>query len=176
MNRRMMARSHTVLGVTAWVAAAHNFHVPVLDPWALFFALAGSLLPDIDHPQSWIGRRSRLVSRPVAAVFRHRGATHSALAVLGLIILAMQAGHWKTAVIALTIGYVSHLAADMLTPAGVPLGWPSRRSWGLPLCRTGSPVEAIIVVALVGALVWWRLGGDRVEIFRLGQELRHLLP
>jgi inner membrane protein len=171
----MMARSHAVLGIAAWVAAAPVLHFPVLDPWAFAFALAGSLLPDIDHPQSWIGRRSRVVSKSVATVFRHRGATHSALAVLGLITLAMQAGHWRTAALALTIGYVSHLAADMLTPAGVPLGWPSRRSWGLPLCRTGSPVEAIIVLALVGALAWWRLGGRHLEIFRLAQGLRNLL-
>jgi len=56
----------------------------------------------------------------------------------------------------LVAGYLSHLGADLLTTSGLRLAWPSRRRQAIPLCRTGSFGEAIIVtvVALVsGAAV-----------------------
>ncbi|VEB43121.1 Inner membrane protein ydjM [Chromobacterium violaceum] len=46
--------------------------------------LAGSLLPDIDHPKSWLGRRIPFLSRPISYLFGHRGITHSLLAVVGV--------------------------------------------------------------------------------------------
>ena len=80
--------------------------------------------------------------------------THSAVAVVGLMALLLHAGYRQGMVSALTVGYLSHLAADMLTPRGLRLAWPLRGSWGLPLCRTGSPMETTIVIALVGGIAW----------------------
>ena len=54
-----MAKSHVVVGLASWVAAAPLLHLPITNPLYLGLAVAGSLLPDIDHPQSWVGRRSR---------------------------------------------------------------------------------------------------------------------
>jgi inner membrane protein len=150
----MMAKSHVVVGVATWIAAAPLLHLPALDPVYCGLAVAGSLLPDVDHPQSWIGRRSRPVSTAIAATLGHRGVTHSAVAVIGLVVLLWHAGHWRGGVSAITVGYLSHLAADMLTPQGLRLAWPLRRNWGLPLCRTGSPMEGVIVLALVCGLAW----------------------
>ncbi|MEJ1976922.1 MAG: metal-dependent hydrolase [Acetobacteraceae bacterium] len=152
-----MAKSHVVVGLATWIAAAPLLHLSPVDPAYLGLAVAGSLLPDVDHPQSWIGRRSRPVSTAIASVLGHRGVTHSALAVLGLAALLVHAGHWRGGVSAVAVGYLSHLAADMLTPRGLRLAWPLRRTWGLPLCRTGSPMEPIIVLALVCGIIWWLL-------------------
>jgi inner membrane protein len=151
----MMARSHLVVGIATWIAAAPLLHVAAFDPLYLGLAALGSLLPDVDHPKSWVGRRTRPVSTALAATIGHRGITHSALAVIGLTLLLLHAGYRRGAVSALTVGYLSHLAADMLTPQGLRLAWPLRRTWGIPLCRTGSPAEGIIVVALLGCLCWW---------------------
>ncbi len=150
----MMARSHVVVGVAAWVAAAPLLHLPPFDLNTLALAVIGALLPDIDHPGSWVGRRSRPVSTAVAAILGHRGVTHSAVAVLGLAVLLAHAGYRRPAVSALATGYLSHLAADMLTPRGLRLAWPLRRRWALPLCRTGSPAEALIVFTLACAVAW----------------------
>ena len=153
----MMARSHVVVGLTAWVATAPLLHVPTLNPIYLVLVVAGSLLPDIDHPKSWVGRRTRPVSTAIASTFSHRGITHSAIAVIGLAALLLHAGYRRAGISALVIGYLSHLAADMLTPQGLRLVWPLRRTWGFPLCQTDSPMEPIIVATMAAGTAWWLL-------------------
>jgi inner membrane protein len=153
----MMARSHVIVGCAAWIAAAPALHSAALDPICLGLVAAGSLLPDIDHPKSWVGRRTRPISTAIAAAFSHRGITHSAIAVIGLTTLLLHAGYRCAGVSALAIGYLSHLAADMLTPQGLRLAWPLRGTWGFPLCRTDSVMESVIVTAVVGGIVWWLL-------------------
>jgi inner membrane protein len=153
----MMARSHVVVGLAAWIAAAPLLRVPAFDPVYLGLALAGALLPDIDHPRSWVGRRTRPVSTTIAAVLGHRGITHSAVAVAALVLLLSHAGYRRAGIAALSVGYLSHLAADMLTPQGLRLMWPLRGTWGFPVCRTGSPAEPVIVLAVACGLVLWVL-------------------
>jgi inner membrane protein len=155
----MMAKSHVVIGLATWIALAPLLHFPPTDPVYLGLAVTGSLLPDVDHPKSWIGRRMRPVSTAIAKMLGHRGATHSALAVCGLVALLLHEGYRQGLVAALALGYLSHLAADMLTPRGLPLAWPLRKTWGIALCRTGSRVEPAIVIALACAVGWWRLVG-----------------
>ncbi len=157
----MLARSHVVVGLAAWTVVATLQRLPPLDPAYVALAAAGSLLPDMDHPKSWIGRRSRPLSTALGAAFGHRGATHSAAAVLGLVAL-LQAGYHPGAVCALAVGYASHLAADVLTPQGLPLTWPLRLTWRLPLYRTGSRREAVVVAAVVCAVGWWLLARSPV--------------
>jgi inner membrane protein len=151
----MMARSHVIVGLATWIAAAPMLHLSPVDPVYIGLAVAGSLLPDIDHPHSWFGRRTRPISTAIAATLGHRGITHSALAVFALIVLLGWAGSRRGSISALTVGYLSHLAADMLTPRGLKLAWPLQRTWGLNLCRTGSPMESVIVLALVCGIGWY---------------------
>ena len=150
----MMAGSHAVLGAAAWFAAAPHLGLPATDPLALALAVAGSLLPDIDHPASWVGKRLRPVSTMIAAVLGHRGATHSALALAACGWLLL--GHGLAGPIAapVLVGYLSHLAGDLLTPRGLRLAWPMKRTWALPLCRAGSRFESLVVAALLLA-AWW---------------------
>ena len=150
----MMARSHVVVGLSAWAVAAPLLRLPPLDPAYLALAAIGSLLPDVDHPKSWIGLRLRPMSTMLGVALRHRGATHSAVAVLGLVLL-LQAGYHPGAVSALAIGYASHLAADLLTPQGLQLTWPLPVTWRVPLYRTGSRTELAVVIAVVCAVGWW---------------------
>jgi inner membrane protein len=154
----MMARSHVVVGLAAWVVVAPLLHLSVVEPVNVGLAVAGSLLPDVDHPRSWVGRRTRPISTAVAAVVGHRGVTHSAIAVLGLSSLLLHVGYRWPGVAALAVGYLSHLGVDMLTPQGLRLAWPLRGTWGFPLCRTGSPAEPIIVLVLIAGLAWWIVG------------------
>jgi inner membrane protein len=154
----MMAKSHVVVGIATWIAAAPLLHLPAFDPAYLGLAVAGSLLPDVDHPKSRVGRLARPVSTAIASVLGHRGITHSAFAVFWFVVLLLHAGYQRGAVSALAVGYLSHLGADMLTPQGLRLAWPLRGTWGLPLCRTGSRMEAAVVLALVCGVAWWVLG------------------
>lgn len=144
----MMAKSHAVIGLASWMIAAPSFHLLPWSPVALAMAAAGSLLPDIDHPASWVGRRTRPLSTLISSLFGHRGITHSAMAVVALSALLAHHGYSRSITGAFAVGYLSHLAADMLTPRGLRLAWPLRRTWGVPVCRTGSPAEALIVASL----------------------------
>ena len=154
----MMAGSHVVMGAALWVAVAKLGGGNPADPQALAAAALGALLPDIDHPQSWAGRKMRAISVPLSLVVGHRGVTHSAIAVAaGLALLLLLGTGWMAAPV--VVGYLSHLLADALTPSGVPLLWPSRRRFTLNLCRTGSAVE-IALVAAVGVAAGWAAGVD----------------
>lgn len=153
----MMAGSHLAIGVAAWVWVAPHLGLPAFDPLPLALAGIGSLLPDIDHPQSWVGLRLRMISRPLAAMIGHRGITHSLLAGIACGFLLRWNGVSRMAVDAVVVGYLSHLAADLLTSGGLRLMWPSRARFAIPLCKTGSLTELIIVV---GVVTW--VGADAV--------------
>ena len=147
----MMAGSHVALGAAAWFAVAPHLGLPAMEPVPLGLAIMGALLPDIDHPKSWVGKRMRPLSTIVAAVLGHRGATHSLLAVAGCGWLLFHDGTPRAIVAPVLVGYLSHLAGDLLTPRGLRLAWPFKGTWALPLCRSGSPFEPLVVAAL---LLW----------------------
>ncbi|MGP4123246.1 MAG: metal-dependent hydrolase [Sodalis sp. (in: enterobacteria)] len=96
------------------------------------------LLPDIDHPKSFLGQRLKWLSIPIAKVFGHRGITHSFVAIAGCSML-LSSGLVLPTIIpiefiyAMIVGYISHIGADMLTPAGIPLLWPYRRRFCIPI-------------------------------------------
>ncbi|SFC34444.1 LexA-binding, inner membrane-associated putative hydrolase [Alkalibacterium subtropicum] len=48
----------------------------------------GSILPDIDHPKSFIGNRTRGVSDGMGMVFGHRGLAHSVAGVIFFLLTA----------------------------------------------------------------------------------------
>lgn len=143
-----MAGSHVVLGAAAWTWAAPHLGLPALDPLAIALSMAGALVPDIDHPSSWVGRRLRVISRPLAATIGHRGITHSFVAVIAGLLFLQCEGVRRAAIDPLVIGYLSHLAADLLTTSGLRLTWPSPRRQAIGLCRTGSLAETLIVAGV----------------------------
>ncbi len=146
-----MVGSHLVVGLACWAGAAAAWHLPA-DPVTLGLVLLGAVLPDIDHPSSWIGRRLWFVSRPLALLVGHRGLTHSALAVVaGIVVLRLAGlGGWQAP---LVVGYLSHLAADLVTVGGIPLLWPWRRRFGLGWFRSGSWAEMGFAMALATLLI-----------------------
>ncbi len=145
----MMAGSHLALGAAAWLVAAPHLGLPAAAPACLGLALVGSLLPDIDHPKSWAGKRLGPLSSGIAAVVGHRGMTHSAVALAACTWCLLHSGTPRWVVSPLAVGYLSHLAADLLTPGGLRLAWPLRRTWALPLCKSGSPFEPLVVALLL---------------------------
>lgn len=100
-----------------------------------------------------------MISRPLAAMIGHRGVTHSVVAVLVCLALLRWQGFRRAVIDPLVIGYLSHLGADLLTTSGLRLAWPSRKRQAIPLCRTGSASETIIVtgVAICAGITMLRL-------------------
>lgn len=120
-------------------------------------AIAGSLLPDVDHPRSWAGKRIWPVSAIIGMIFGHRGITHSLVAAiaLGLLAAVLPLGASPTWIFPLGFGYLSHLVADWMTPSGIPLLWPVRKSFICPVVqiRTGSITEKLISAAFLGLVI-----------------------
>jgi len=52
------------------------------------------------------------------------------------------------------LGVLIHILGDALTPQGVPLLWPLPMRFRIPLFRTNSPIERIIQVGCMAAVVW----------------------
>lgn len=160
----MTARGHLLFAVGCTLLVRHTELLPSLTTtplWQLLpLALLGGLLPDLDHPRSLLGQWLPFLSRPLARLCGHRGFTHSLLAT-GLGIWGLQAslpGMPDGLKDALLIGYLSHLLGDLLTPAGIPLLWPLRRRFALPLLqpRHGPLPETLVGLALLAINGWWR--------------------
>lgn len=160
----MMGYSHMALGCALWAGVRALLPGPAgsLGP-ELGLAALGSLLPDIDEPQSLIGRRLGFIAWPIKLVFGHRGFTHSLAALaLALAALAGAAGAGLLApalAAALWVGYAGHLAGDGLTTSGVPLFWPAQGRVRAPLTfATGGAVEHLLAALLAGLAGWLLYG------------------
>ena len=86
---------------------------------------------------SWAAIKVDIKNR-IASRFGHRGFTHSLLAVFSLLatFYLKVPESWfipADALQGMVLGYLSHILADMLTPAGVPLLWPCRWLWASPI-------------------------------------------
>lgn len=143
-------------------------------------AALGGLLPDIDHPESVIGRRVRIISVPLASIFGHRGFTHSLLAValIGAIAVHLTL-QGQSLLLPICVGYLSHLLGDALSASGVPLLHPwSRKRYKWRVLPVNS-LQETAVVAVVFVVVLIGGAGQALiqhEIAKLPSEMQAWLP
>jgi len=161
----MMKRSHALIGGATGVAMAHATGASMLAGGIV--AGMAALLPDLDHPHSAVGRLlPRWWHRLTPG---HRGPTHSLVWCLGLAAVAYLANSAVNRepaglllALAVLAGSLSHVLADGLTVAGVPLWWPFRRRRSVLLgalaFRTRSWPEALVVLVVVAGVGWWVAG------------------
>lgn len=173
----MLGRNHVVTACASWLLAEPyllNQSPKSLEALFLFLVVGlGAMLPDIDHPDSLLGRRVKFISVPLSLLqgdramlpwsesTHSRGITHSIWALGGCVwLLSGQ----STVAIALAFGFVAHLIGDALTPAGVRLLWPLTVTFRSPVTfRTGGFIEYLFSMILVtGAVMHW-LGIDVLQ-------------
>jgi len=166
-----MAFTHAAAGATSALLFAQYLHAgPIQTLLVLSGGVAGSYLPDIDHPKSAFGSRVLPLSLPISAIFGHRGITHSLIAVValsGLLWWVFQRVNWHEGIavpvlVGIAVGYLSHLLGDWLTNSGVPLLWPSKRRFVSPLkLCTGDFREYILALLMYG---WVAMTAMRIFI------------
>jgi len=125
-------------------------------------AMAGSLFPDIDCRNSYIGRRARISSTIISGLFEHRGATHAPIIVtLFTAFLYLISKNFlpypfiKTLLIGFYIGNLTHILLDMITKGGVPLLFPfTKTKFNLTKIKTGSIGEMVIFFIMIIAFVF----------------------
>lgn len=119
--------------------------------------MAGSLFPDIDNASSKIGNRIKPASILIQLFFGHRTVFHAPLLyVTALFVITARYPQHQTLAAGFLIGVLSHLILDMMNPAGIPLLWPMRKRFAIPVVHSGSIFDRILGVAL------WILAGTLI--------------
>lgn len=163
----MMGKTHVVIGVSYGLAVASASTISPVQVVSMISGLViGSLLPDIDHPQSIITRQVPLIGWTVSKIAGHRGLLHS---ILGVLLLFVVVGFLSSSLIAgvsvltfdvkdvvmyfsgaIIAGYILHIIADMLTVSGVKLFYPFKTTVRFPIFTTGGIAELILRWCLIG--------------------------
>ncbi|HWO98870.1 MAG TPA: metal-dependent hydrolase [Bacillus sp. (in: firmicutes)] len=144
----MRYHTHVATSVAGGAAVAAATDVPFTITYVLGIAL-GSLIPDIDEPSSYIGRRTFGLSKLIKQAFGHRGFTHSLLAWIGFSFLYKI--YSNPFVLGMCTGYIFHIIGDFFSRKGVPLLSPfSKKRFKSPLTyETGSFSETLIFYASI---------------------------
>jgi inner membrane protein len=169
----MKVATHLIFAECCGFATSAIFNVHYETP-SVLIAAATSVLPDADYPKSWIGHQLGSISEDLHRFFGHRSFLHSFLAlVLVTVVLGLPLwwifGH-SAVIVAVFVGYGSHLLADMMTLGGVQLFWPSRAIAVLP-GRDEYRVVSYLCLALLSRLTS-RFRRSDLPHGRLGPALR----
>ncbi|MFD2617620.1 metal-dependent hydrolase [Terrilactibacillus laevilacticus] len=140
----MTGKTHIVGGLAAALISVQL--EPSLDPFfVLPSALIGSLVPDICHSGSQLGRKIPVLARSIRILFGHRTITHSLLFLFITGYLGYHFIPYWNLTTGLMIGMISHLILDAATKQGIMLLFPLKMKIKLPITtHTGSQAEKII--------------------------------
>lgn len=156
----MLGKTHVAFAISIsslslYAMDSMGAKMTIADSMQFYTAVAfGALLPDIDEPNSTIGKKTLGISNAIKMIFGHRGFTHSifciffiAMLLLGVDIL-MKIDYFfeyfqnfisylhidsidvkytiKILGIGIVFGYILHIIGDMMTISGVPFLLPLR--------------------------------------------------
>lgn len=144
-------------GAALWFPISNIEHSGAMDFTMYMGAVAvGSVFPDIDEPESYIGRKTIILSNIIKKLFGHRGMTHSFIFAL-LVFMTLYIANmiyfdekYTYFVYGFSIGWVMHSVGDMFTIGGVPIFLPFKKKKYHILPKmmriyTGSFTERIIL-------------------------------
>ena len=147
----MRAQTHLAFGFFSGLVLMN--YINIGNKYLFFvFLLLGSLLPDIDTPNSKISNRIPVIPKILSIFAKHRGIFHSIFLALGFaaVIWMFEPVYG----IALFSGYFSHLLIDGFTKRGVNLLHP------ISHLRIAGPIEtgkiwewAFLVVVIAGIVL-----------------------
>ncbi|MFC1753083.1 metal-dependent hydrolase [Thermoproteota archaeon] len=149
MIRQMMALTHLAFGFLTALFSIQFLH-PKNQILFLILVMFGSLLPDLDHPRSKLGRKTKVL----AWLFQHRGFMHSIYAVIIMFMLSRLIFWNAIYVWALPLGYLSHLVSDSFSKEGIMFFHPLSKAKLRGIVRTGSSAEYIILLILFFLGTW----------------------
>lgn len=167
----MNNKTHKIGGVCSGLIAStllfsNNFGVEGLLSSTLIVsgATIGSLAPDVDHPESKVGRKFILkpISIFINKVFGHRTITHSVVMSIFMTIILLSSTLlftgisnfiYSNIIIGFCVGWFSHLLLDLLTVKGIPVFYPFiKKKYNLLRFKTNKDEEfvSILVILITG--------------------------
>ncbi|MDM5338516.1 metal-dependent hydrolase [Fictibacillus enclensis] len=173
----MKYKTHIAFSLAIGAGVANIIAIPFSIGYVAGLTL-GSLLPDIDEPNSYIGRRSLGISSLINKRLGHRGLTHSLTIWLVFLVYCSIFPTYFT--LGLTLGYLFHIIGDFFSVSSVPLLSPFfefRPKNMLISYKTGSPTEEIIKITSIFVLVLFVLKGALYQTFftSVGQILKDFI-
>lgn len=146
----MTGKTHITGGIAASLAFAQITHY---DPAVLLITgVVGSLLPDICHGGSKIGRLFPVLSKTINLLFGHRTFTHSLLFLFLMAALLQSFIPNESVTAGILIGMASHLALDMVTKNGIKLFFPVNLTVRFPITATTGGFAEFAVFAILSLL------------------------
>jgi|26BtaG_2_1085354.scaffolds.fasta_scaffold00362_3 inner membrane protein len=125
----MTAPNHIAGGIVFTGLFCSFFSINIFaNPVFISVTIIGSLLPDIDHTKSWIGKSVYPIAKWLSRHYGHRTITHSVFFLIGVFLLSIFIEKnfrpdYSISII-LFFSLLSHLIFDMVTLAGIPLFYP----------------------------------------------------
>lgn len=168
----MKGKIHLGLGIFIGISSTVALNTSMIDG-CLFVAstMIGSLLPDIDLPNSKISQKIPIIPTLINKCFGHRGFIHSPSFLLLTTILIHQLlshfnYHMPFIFAGFMIGYLAHLLQDMFTKGGIPLFSPfSRRRYSLSFNRSGSSIDYILTTFI--GIAWLGILNSRHDLLSI---------
>lgn len=160
----MRAPNHIAGGIVFTGTFASFWNVNIFSDWKyLAITVIASLLPDIDHTQSILGKMFYPLAKYLDRKFGHRTITHSLLfLIISCFIVFLIDYHTKLESILLIFFFalLSHLLFDMMTVQGIPLFYPFKRNPCVipadPQIRIkGGSSQEIVVFAFFLLILWF---------------------
>ncbi|TFB15101.1 metal-dependent hydrolase [Filobacillus milosensis] len=162
----MEAKTHIISSLTIAAGISKYFAIPFTAGYIIGTAI-GSVLPDLDKRDSFIGKRSFGLARIIQMVFGHRGFTHSLFCWVLISIICLN--YPSAFTYGLSIGYIGHIIGDFFSNRGVPLLYPIIRKPFNPSSfityRTGGTSESLVLVASIIILLIMILDGPLINEF-----------
>ena len=185
----MTARTHDAFAFASIVTAAVYFPPQNLNLYTLLGAVIGSnigaLIPDLDDAGNrlWdflpIGDMAGKFLRKI--FYKHRTLSHSLIGLFAFYklfewllprVFNSSFVNIDILLISIMIGYISHLASDLITKEGLPLLFPLKINFGVPPLKslritTGSWVEKFVVLPGVTAYLIWFISINREKLVEI---------
>lgn len=151
--------THGIGGLGAGLATASLIGADSLSKSTIIAgAVLGSLIIDIDHTKSFIGRKAPIASHLASAVFKHRGFLHTPLFIVlasviisaGILFLDGPERSWARLFAAGFIpGMLSHIILDTFNKGGISWLWPiTKKRYRLLTIKTDSITESMFTLCL----------------------------
>lgn len=122
-------RSHAIGGALFALGMSYLISRTNITPNTIIIvcgSITGSIVPDIDHPNSFIGKKIPIIPDLLYCTVGHRTLTHSLLFALVVGAAGAVINYWIG--IGLSVGILSHISLDMLSPYGVAFLYPFKKS------------------------------------------------